>query len=50
MQLGVSRSQVELGRTFLQSFVWHMPCSVSLLLAGAGEGLPVLTDFYFFPG
>lgn len=49
MQIGVSRSSMELGTEFEHSFVRHMPFSTLLLLTVAGKGLPFLT-WYFFPG
>lgn len=47
MQIGVSRSSMELGTASEHSFVRHVPVSMLLLLTAAGKGLPFLTQCLF---
>lgn len=46
MQIGVSRSSVELGTAFAHSFARHMPFSMLLLLTVVGKRLPFFTEYF----
>lgn len=46
MQIGVSRSSVELGTALAHSFSRHMSFSMLLLLIVVGKGLTFFTDYF----